>query len=55
MLVGCRSVGVGNDSETKPNGENTTESAEVQTQAQTDDAETEPTDESKSSIDLTKE
>ena len=55
MLVGCGAAGVGNDSETKPNGENTAESAEMQTQAQTDYAETAPTDESESSTDLTKE
>ena len=45
MLVGCGSAGVGNDSETKPNDENTTEPAEVQTQAQTEMAETNSVDE----------
>lgn len=51
MLVGCGVAGVGNDSETKPNDENTADSAEAQTQAQTDKAETAPTDESESTTD----
>lgn len=55
MLVGCGSVGVGNDSETKPNDENTTEPAEAQTQAQTVEAETAPTDEAESFTDLVDE
>lgn len=46
MPVGCGAQGVGNDSETKPNDENPAESAEVQIQAQTDEAETAQTDES---------
>ena len=45
MLVGCGAQGAGNDSETKPNDENTADSAEVQTLAQTDEAETAPADE----------
>lgn len=55
MLVGCGAAGVGNDPETKPNGENTTESAEVQTQAQMVETETAPTDESKITTDLADE
>lgn len=51
MLVGCGAAGVGNNPETKPNDENATESAETQMQAQTDEAETAPTDESKSTTD----
>ena len=55
MLVGCGSVGVENDPETKPNDENATEPAEVQTQAQTENTETVPTDESESTTDLADE
>lgn len=55
MLVGCGVAGVENDSETKPNDENTTEPAEVQTQAQMVETETAPTDESKITTDLADE
>ncbi len=51
MLVGCGAAGVGNDSKTKPNDENTTEPAEVQTQAQMVETETAPTNETQSTTD----
>ncbi len=55
MLVGCGPAGVGNNPETKPNDENTADPAEAQTEAQTNEAETTPTDESESTTDLADE
>ena len=51
MLVGCGAAGVGNDPETKPNDENTADPAEAQTEAQTNEAETAPADESEIATD----
>lgn len=55
MLVGCGTAGVGNVSETKPNDVNTADPAVAQTQAQTDEAEIAPTDESESNTDIAAE
>lgn len=55
MLVGCGAAGVGNDPETKPNDENTADPAEAQTEAQTNETETAPTDEAEITTDLVDE